>query len=443
MAHWKDSKLLSYQKAYEAELTKKELRLTSHLNVTQGDTVDESSETALPTNLNLFTHILRSGNTYPSRPQRRVFTNKTLTPTNPSANMPDNVPQPQAPLKILPTEASVRRYSGEDEGYTARTYLKTCEDVMRNAGTTAPAEKIAFVRSRVAPNSRAERLLHGAIFSEEIILGSYDTFKEIFLNAFGRGADVTLLKQIVQMADGMTTNAATLDNWDWCIPMQNVVDTLLPILKKEGWTSDNDTNMPMTRVVKLIQLIVGMVYARPKVRKAALSLEYKPDDMITTVFSKVQNKLMEKEGATAVAVASIPSSDDPSPSYAAAVAKKQKVACDYCHKVGHTSKRCLKRKKDQSNHTSMKDDWTTKPASWGATPSVRPKTTPRMSSVPEAAGKTGQPRSYHCIVHGPQSTHSTDRCYQLQKLRDAVEQKRHSGGRPSGEASRPGAHNPG
>lgn len=442
MAHWKDSKLLSYQKAYEAELTKEELRLTSHLNVTQGDTVDEDSETALPANLNLFNHTLRSGNTYPSRPQRRKFTNKTLTPTNPSANMPDNDPKPQAPLKLLPTEASVRRYSGEDEGYTARTYLKTCEDIMRNAGTTAPAEKIAFVRSRVAPNSRAERLLHGAVFSEEIIQGSYDTFKENFLNAFGRGADATLLKQIVQMADDMTTNAATLGNWDWCIPMQSVVDTLLPILKKEKWTSDNDTNMPMTRVVKLIQLIVGMVYARPKVRKAALSLECKPDDVITTVFNEVQSKLMEKEGAAAD-VASIPSSEEPSTSYAATVAKKQTVTCDYCHKVGHPAKRCLKRRKDLGNNTSTKDDWTSKPASGGAAPSVRPKTAQRMSSVPVDAGKTGQPRSYHCIVHGPQSTHSTDRCYQLQKLRDAVEQKRLSGGRPSGEASRPGVHNPG
>lgn len=448
MASGKDVKWEEYQEAYEAALREEELRLESNLIFKPDDTVDEDSDTELPLSLNLPIYNLRSGNTYPVRPPRRVLTNQSITPANSIATMPTD-PNPNnanpIPLKVLPTEAPVRRYTGEDEGYSARAYLKACEDAMRHAGTTEPADKIAFVRARLAPNSRAERLLQSVAFSAEVTGDDYETFKENFLRVFGGGAGTTLIQQLNQVVERVGDNFRSLDVWDSSIPVHHIPEDCIRILKKENWLESDGESIKTEKLSKFLQIFVFMLHAQDKVSSTALTMNFQPTDQITEFLSKLDVKMRQKEketGATAVAAASIPSHNDPDPSYVAEVSKKQTVTCDYCHKVGHMAKRCLKRRKDL-NITSTKGDWTTKPASGATTPSVRPKTTQRMASVPETSGKTSQTRSFYCAIHGQQTTHSTDRCYNVQRLREEHERKRGSGGRSSGEAARLGGHNPG
>ena len=440
MATGKDRKLERYRLIYEEEL-----RLQSNLGNNLGDTVDEDSETEDKPKFKLPKTWLRSGKAKPIKPPRRVPTNITKTPTNSAANMPDPNASDTNPftLKVLPAEASVRRYTGDEDGYTARTYISACEDVMRHAGTTAPKDKIAFVRSRVAPNSRAERLLESVLLSSTIIGDDYDTFKENFLLVFGGGAESSLLKQINHVTEDVASRLGALDLWDSSVPSGNVTEACIRLLEKEDWLQDNKTSLSTVNLRKFLQIFFMMLYARGNVRKAASSLTFKPTDKISQLFTQIEAKVTEKGGARGPAVASILPPTDPTPSYAAAVVKKPAMTCDYCHKVGHNSKRCLKRRKDEGKNTSARDDWTPKPASGETAPSVRPKTTYKSSHMPEASGKANQQRNYYCALHGQQGSHGTDRCYSLRRMREDEERKRFSGVKSSGEAARPGTQNPG
>lgn len=260
---------------------------------------------------------------------------------------------------------------------------------------------------------------------------------------FGGGAETSLQMQVNEIVEQVTSNLGSLGIWEMSVPVSHQAEALMDTLKNKGWLQDNNESMKTENVDKFIQLLLCMLQAQPKVRDAALTLELKPTDDIGHFITKMETNMRQGKRESTVAVASTPSSTDPIPSYAAAVAKKQMVTRDYCHKVGHTSKKCLKRKKEQRTNTSTKDDWTNKPSSGGVTPSVRPTTTPKMSNVPDASGKSNSMHSHYCALHGHQNTHTTDRCYSLQKMRKEHESKRFSGGKPSGEAARPGAQNPG
>ena len=450
MASGKDDKWEDFREIYETEIVEEELRLRSTLDVTKGDTVDEDSETECTPSLNSSKHFLRSGSSYPVKPPRRANTNQNITPTNPIATMPDNnspssIPasgNTQVPLKVLPTEASVRRYTGQEEGYTARAYLKACEDVMRHIGTTDPAEKISFVRARIAPNSKAERLLQSVGFSTNMTGDDYDKFTQNFLRIFGGGAGTSVIRQLDQVVGEVTSDSTSLEIWEGTIPINHQGESLIDTLKREKWIDSGiitEQNFTL-----FIQLFLYMLQVKGKVRDAALPLTIKPGDDLMEFVTKIETRMKERrDGATAVAVASIPLSSDPGTGYAAAAAKKPVVTCDYCHKVGHSNKKCLKKRKDDRNSTSTKDDWTHKPASGGTTPSARPKNPPRFSNVPEASGRVNLQRGYYCALHGHQATHDTDHCFSLRRMREDEERKRHAGTKTSGEAARQGGYNPG
>ncbi len=52
-------------------------------------------------------------------------------------------------IKLLPTSASVRAFSGTDVDYSAREFIRQCEDVMTNSFVTDNGDEIAFVLSRL------------------------------------------------------------------------------------------------------------------------------------------------------------------------------------------------------------------------------------------------------------------------------------------------------
>lgn len=54
-----------------------------------------------------------------------------------------------------------------------------------------------------------------------------------------------------------------------------------------------------------------MTQAQPKVRDAALSFELKPEDNIDDFVTNAETKMRVGKGATALEVASMPSSTDP------------------------------------------------------------------------------------------------------------------------------------
>ncbi len=433
--------LNGYQTAVEGE----ELRLNQIFADSGGDTVDEEyfGGELLP-QADLDQHLRRNGTTYPKGSPRAISTNSSITPTNQIASMPNPNDPPTTPtLKVLPAEVSVRRYTGEDEDYSARAYLRACEDVMRQAGTTGAADKISFIRSHVASNSRAELLLGSALLTRKVIGDDYNKFVKHFLSVFGGGVETTILKQINHVVDQVASQFGSLNIWEGTVPANYLSDGFMTCLKEGKWFDTTDDKITYDQMDKIMQLVFYMFCTRSQVREAAVELDFKPSGELVDLIPKIETKLRRQGGTGNAVAASIPTSDVLGPSYAATVAKKQTVTCDYCHKVGHPAKKCLKRKKEQRYNTSTKDDWTSQTTSRGAGPSVRPKTTPKPTNVADASDRASSLRSYYCWLHGHHATHSTDRCYGLQKLREEHERKRFPGGKPSGEASRPGGQNPG
>ena len=108
---------------------------------------------------------LRSGSRHPRVPPPNIVSTPSLV--NPSS-MSQNNPAPGSsgvstipashhtnPIKVLPTVAEVRAFSGTDSEYSAGEYIAQCEDVMTNSYVTDSADKISFLRSRLQPGSRA------------------------------------------------------------------------------------------------------------------------------------------------------------------------------------------------------------------------------------------------------------------------------------------------
>ena len=97
---------------------------------------------------------LRSGSKHP-----RVSVVKSIAtlPANTTVTMASSNTNPQAtrPIKLLPTSASIREFSGTDSNYSAREYIELCEMVMRNSSITEDGDKIAFIRARLQPGSLA------------------------------------------------------------------------------------------------------------------------------------------------------------------------------------------------------------------------------------------------------------------------------------------------
>ena len=52
-------------------------------------------------------------------------------------------------IKLVQQDTSLKRFSGEEQAYSASTLLQHCDDAMSNSNITTKPEKIAFVRSQL------------------------------------------------------------------------------------------------------------------------------------------------------------------------------------------------------------------------------------------------------------------------------------------------------
>ncbi len=72
---------------------------------------------------------------------------------------------PQAPIRVIPTDVSIRQFSGGDSDYTARQFLHLCEASIVHSSITEDHDKIAFVKSRLQPGFRALVLMQSSAFA--------------------------------------------------------------------------------------------------------------------------------------------------------------------------------------------------------------------------------------------------------------------------------------
>ncbi len=69
------------------------------------------------------------------------------------------------PIRIIPSHTSIRQFSGSETDYTARQFLDLCESAIINSSITEYHDKIAFIRSRLMPGSRALNLMQSSAFA--------------------------------------------------------------------------------------------------------------------------------------------------------------------------------------------------------------------------------------------------------------------------------------
>ncbi len=89
-----------------------------------------------------------------------------------------------APTRVIPTHISIRQFSGSDADYTARQFLDSCEAAIVNS-ITEDHDKIAFIRSRLLPGSRALLMTQSSAFIQTDIGTNYDAFKNNLIKNFG------------------------------------------------------------------------------------------------------------------------------------------------------------------------------------------------------------------------------------------------------------------
>ena len=149
---------------------------------------------------------LRSGSRHPRvpPPSNIVSAPSLVYPSSMSQNNPapgssgvSNTPASQHTnlIKVQPTVAEVRAFSGRDSEYSAREYIAQCEDVA-NSYVTDNADKIFFLRSRLQPGSRAAQLMRASAFTELLENKDCELFKTSFLEAFGSNIKNSLVKGV-------------------------------------------------------------------------------------------------------------------------------------------------------------------------------------------------------------------------------------------------------
>ncbi len=114
-----------------------------------------------------------------------------------------------APIRVIPTHLSIRQFSGSDADYTARQFLDICEAAIVNSFITKDYDKIAFIRSRLLPRSRALLMMQSSAFTHTDIGTNYNAFRKIFIKNFLGGNKTSIIRQIVHAVESLQRNSST------------------------------------------------------------------------------------------------------------------------------------------------------------------------------------------------------------------------------------------
>ena len=84
-------------------------------------------------------------------------------------------PQPPSIIKLLQQDPFSKRYSGEEQVYSASTFSQQCDDAMSISNITNRPEQIAFVRSLV-PDTHVSRMMSENCFNVVLLQNDYTQF---------------------------------------------------------------------------------------------------------------------------------------------------------------------------------------------------------------------------------------------------------------------------
>ncbi len=82
--------------------------------------------------------------------------------------------QASVPIKVMPSDASVREFTSTEADFTAKDFVRLCENIMHNSSVTTDVDKINFVCARVKPGSEAFKRMRVSSLTKSITRGNYE-----------------------------------------------------------------------------------------------------------------------------------------------------------------------------------------------------------------------------------------------------------------------------
>ncbi len=393
--------------------------------------------------------VTRSGNKYqtvPASTTSNTFTATsntctTMTNTNPAANSGSpNSGTPSAPsaaptINVLNVADTIPIFWGEGTDERPYDFIRACEDHMKRANAISDADKITLVRSRL--KGEAVRMMNTGIFSQAEIQGSYDNFRQTFLEQFGGMRQSNLITLTSRVAGQLKEELNSLPERRAQQSAHEFTSDQMSVLDANGWIQGG--YMSRTNLRRYLEFLYFMLVVREEAKNLLLDETFKPGDRAGDLSVIAQEKCKGRKakaslGAQAIPVApvSVEEQSPPPQSYAATMARPSNV-CTYCQKAGHSEKKCYKKIKEQKMMSAKTNT---------GQPSVRPKTGTSSQINPNRTRSYGSAPTKYCIIHR-QCKHSTEECkdiYQLRDDRDARASQYLT--KQSGEGQRPTANKP-
>ena len=413
-----------------------------------------------------------------SNPPNPLPSSMSRPPTPPLGNTmqsqtPSTTSPTVAPIKVMPSGASVREFTMIDTDYTAHDFIRLCENVMRNSSITSDADKIAFISARVKQGSEASKMMRISALVKPTENNDYATFRKHFLQVFGENASHSLVKGVCLAADRTLEVANSKGLREAQIDAHRNCEDLIKCLKDNNWGTA--THISWENASQFLEFFLYMLTTQAKFRRGAQELEFTPGDELLQFVLKLEAKKNATQGNTALIAAATEASHVSSgvaslnlgvTSGTDSAASKRTSVCSFCRKAGHTETRCFERKREvrKSPNTSVASKtYTSHAQSTFKQPShSQHDSSYRASHSPHDSSYRAPPRSYHntmrtqspmrrvmsggdsyCYLHET-NTHSSADCFTLAKIRKDMQVAgcRKTSGMSSGEASRAKKYDP-
>ena len=341
--------------------------------------------------------LLRSGRLLPFDASHSQLT------TMPSSDLPSpSTPSTSTPLpptiRLLHQAPSFQPYSGDDS-FTALTFLQSCEDAMRNSNVTNDADKIAFVRSNLKPNSLASDMMQASAFNPKLLNYDYTVFRKNFLTTFGSAKHQDSMNWVFHLAESLTTNLGTFSYLRGQARAANVANEALDALRTASWLTNG--SLTEERLRCLLEFLCYIQFLSPNERRIASSINFKPGDSLMDFGSQIAKKLREAPKASPTDTVSTPVPVTPVTKQPSAP-----LLCTFCSRTGHLERSCFRRKRLLPKASASPDVSGSQPSVSHSHTSTASSRSPVTSSSP----------TKWCAVHGT-TYHTTEECRAILELR--------------------------
>lgn len=261
----------------------------------------EGQDTATGTELSDGVRTLRSGShhhrvsvdlSHPTNPTLTHPSMSTTPPPTPAPAASATAAAARTPaINVLPAPVTVTAFSGTDPNYSARDFLEQCENVMANSFVSDPADKIAFVRSRLQTGSQAHFQMSASAFTTPMEEKDYALFKIRFLEVFSDFTQKGVVKGVNSICERLAGLVFSHDTLDAQVHANKIAKNLKLLLTQNGWITNGSISVESVR--NFLEFYTYMLTLKNTQRKSALALDFKPTDCLHDFCQRLKIKMEE------------------------------------------------------------------------------------------------------------------------------------------------------